>query len=132
MRLEHLDRLAASIRNQEAAARPRVPETPEAGATSFERPMDESQINPDARGQAAPRSMPRGELERIVDEANLFAVTLPQRGVVFELAEGKEGPTVQAVHPDTRQVIREMPPEEFLTFMENVRELVGLFFDQVI
>jgi len=33
---------------------------------------------------------------------------------------------------ETRQVLKRLPPEEFLAFLSRVQETMGLFFDSVV
>lgn len=136
MRLERLDKLAQSIERKRAASQPMIPEAPETGATAFRRPMDgdapgDAPIDADARGSTDPYFQRRERLKEDVENANRLAETLPKRGLLFELDYSSDEWVVIVMDPETKEVLRRMPPAEFLTFMTRVREVVGLFFDRI-
>ncbi|MDA1190546.1 MAG: flagellar protein FlaG [Candidatus Poribacteria bacterium] len=138
MRLERLDKMAQAIERRRAAARPRIPEAPDIVGIDYDRPMegegaaDDDYVDPNARRSVEPHFQREEDLERTVEEANVLAERLPQRGLLFELDYSGENHVIIVMDPDTREVHQRMSPQEFLTFMTRIREVVGLFFDRVV
>ncbi|MBT3269231.1 hypothetical protein HN371_18950 [Candidatus Poribacteria bacterium] len=130
MRMEQLDKLTASIRESEAARKPRVPASPDTGEIQYDRPLDAMHVDP-VRGAGQSPDYRREDVERGVDDANMLAQTLPQRSVVFELDIDSEEVMVLMLDKDTRQVLRRLQPGDFLSFLSRVQETMGLFFDTV-
>lgn len=131
MRMEQLDKLTHSIRESEAARKPRVPAAPETGAISYERPLDEMHVDA-VRGAHQSPGYRREDVEQGLQDANLLAEAFPERRVVFELEVDSEDVMVLMLDKETRQVLRRLLPEDFLSFLVTVRETMGLFFDTVV
>ncbi len=130
MRMEQLDKLTHSIRESEAARKPRVPASPNTGEVSYEKPLDAMHVDA-IRGSDQSPGYRREEIEQGLEEANVLGEVFPQRGVVFELEADSDDVMVLMLDKETRQLLRRLPPEEFLSFLVTVRETMGLFFDTV-
>lgn len=66
-----------------------------------------------------------------INEANALAESL-DRGINFFVDEASGLPAVKVVHKATDEVIKTIPPEEFLHFVANVKKVTGLFFDNLV
>jgi len=63
--------------------------------------------------------------EKMNQTANIF-----DRAVRFRLHEGTKEMMISVVDPNTDKVIREIPPKEFLDFIQKMKEYIGLVFDK--
>jgi len=72
----------------------------------------------------------RAEVERLVDEADQGLKVLNER-LGFQVHEDSGQLFVQVVDRQTGDVIRESPPKEFLDLMVRMREMVGVFLDEI-
>ncbi len=70
-------------------------------------------------------------LGKQVNQANALAESL-DRGINFFVDEASGLSAVKVVHNATDEVIRTIPPEEFLHFVANVKKVTGLFFDNLV
>ncbi len=131
MRMEQLDKLTSTIRESEAAKKPRVPASPDSGQIPFDRPFEAMHVDA-VRSTTHSPGYRHEDLEQGVEDANILAETLPQRRVIFELDVGSEEVMVLMLDKETRQVLKRLPPEDFLSFLARVQETMGLFFDSVV
>ncbi len=130
MRMEQLDKLTASIRESEAARKPRVPASPDTGEIQYDRPFEAMHVDA-VRGANQSPDYRREDVERGVEDANILAQTLPQKSVVFELDIDSEEVMVVMLDRETQRVLRRLHPGDFLSFLSRVQETMGLFFDTV-
>ena len=130
MRMEQLDKLTNSIRESEAARKPRVPASPDTGQIPFDRPFESTSVDAVRSATHSPEYR-RADLEQ-VEDANILAETLPQRRVIFELDVDSDEVMVLMLDKETRQVLNRLAPEGFLSFLSRVQETMGLFFDSVV
>lgn len=63
--------------------------------------------------------------EKMNQTANIF-----DRAVRFQLHEGTKEMMISVVDPNTDKVIREIPPKEFLDFIQKMKEYIGMIFDK--
>lgn len=77
---------------------------------------------------AASRQRVREEVEKAGIELNKMMERLNQR-LSFRLHEESERVMVQVVDIKTHEVVREMPPEDFLEAIAKMRKTIGLLFD---
>ena len=128
--MEQLDKLTHSIRESEAARKPRVPASPTTGETHYDRPFEAMHVDAVRGGEQSPEYR-REDVEQGLQDANILAEAFPQRRVVFELEVDSEDVMVLMLDKETRRVLRRLPPGDFLSFLVRVRETMGLFFDTV-
>lgn len=53
-----------------------------------------------------------------------------QKGILLKLHKDTERFFVQVINAETQEVLKEMPPEEFLDLIAKIRNIVGLFLDE--
>ncbi len=53
-----------------------------------------------------------------------------QKGILLKLHKDTERFFVQVINAQTQEVLKEMPPEEFLDLIAKIRNIVGLFLDE--
>ena len=99
---------AAPAATSELTAAPLEP------ATQERRPLSEP-ITSEELGQAV--------------EAFGGVVSTLNRGVRFQVDEGAGRLVAQVVDRDTNEVLRQIPPEEFLELASRLRDFVGLLLD---
>ena len=131
MRLEHLDKLAASVHSSEVAVVPRVQRTPVAGGSVFGQALFSQTSEPEARKPVESVGYRREDIERAVEDANVLAETFPDHRISFAMDDGSEELVVRVVDNMTEEVVRQVPPQEFLELVSKVQQLMGLFFDEL-
>lgn len=55
-----------------------------------------------------------------------------QKGILLKLHKETERYFVQVIDVETQEVLKELPPEEFLDLVSKIRNIVGLFLDESI
>ncbi len=53
-----------------------------------------------------------------------------QKGILLKLHKDTERFFVQVINAETQEVLKEMPPEDFLDLIAKIRNIVGLFLDE--
>ena len=129
MRLEHLDKLTASVQSHESTVTPRVPRSPVMEGSGFGQALEPDVLEPEARHAVERLAYHRENIEQAVDEANLLAETFPDHRIAFAMDDASEEVVVRVVDNETNEVVRQVPPQEFLELVAKVQQLVGLFFD---
>ena len=71
----------------------------------------------------------RNDLEEKIDDMNNIMETLEEQ-LSFELHEKTDRIMTQVVNIKTKEVIKEMPPEEMLDLAAKIHEMVGLIIDE--
>ena len=71
----------------------------------------------------------RNDLEEKIDDMNNIMETLEEQ-LSFELHEKTDRIMTQVVNIKTKEVIKEMPPEEMLDLAAKIHEMVGLLIDE--
>ena len=71
----------------------------------------------------------RDDLEEKIDDMNNIMETLEEQ-LAFELHDKTERIMTQVINIKTKEVIKEMPPEEMLDLAARVHEMVGLIIDE--
>ena len=79
---------------------------------------------------------PKGELTideqnwvRVIDKANK-AISGPNTSFEFSVHEGTKAIMVKVIDKDTKEVIRELPPEKILDMIAKMCEMAGLVVDE--
>ena len=71
----------------------------------------------------------RDELEEKIDDMNDIMETLDEK-LSFKLHDKTETIMTQIIDIQTKEVIKEMPPEEMLDLSARIHEMVGLIIDE--
>ena len=71
----------------------------------------------------------RDDLEEKIDDMNNIMETLEEQ-LSFELHDKTERIMTQVINIKTKEVIKEMPPEEMLDLSARIHEMVGLIIDE--
>lgn len=71
------------------------------------------------------------ELSNAVEDANKVVQSV-RKNLIFNLHEETERFYVEVKDIDTDEVIKELPPKEFLDMVAKIREYVGLMIDEKI
>ena len=71
------------------------------------------------------------ELIQAVEQVNK-SMDLINRSLKFQIHEETERLMVKVYDQDTGEVIKEIPPEEFLNMVAKLRESFGIFIDQYV
>lgn len=79
--------------------------------------------------QVGPSTVTERELEEAAQKLT-DAVSYVNKGIQFRIHEGTERLMVHIIDRVTQEVIKEIPPEEFLDVVANIQEYLGLLFDQ--
>lgn len=69
------------------------------------------------------------ELNKTVEEANKIVQTV-RKNLKFGVHEESNRVFVEVRDMDTNEVIKEMPPKDFLDMVARIREFVGLLLDE--
>jgi flagellar protein FlaG len=93
--------------------------------------FDADALEADGRGVVDAVTYRREDVQRAVDEANLLAETFPEQRISFALDEDSDRLVVRVIDNQTNEVVRQVPPQEFLELIAKVQQMVGLFFDEV-
>ncbi len=73
----------------------------------------------------------RKDIEKYADRLN-ETFRMFDRRLSFEIHEDTERYLVRVVDPKTDEIIREIPPEDFLDLIARIEEMVGLIIDEQI
>ena len=131
MRVEHLDRLTASVQSHESAETPRIQRSPTLMGTVFGRASDVGALESEGLRPVEAPARRREDVEQAVDDANALADTFPDHRIAFAVDGGSEQMVVRVIDNDTEEVVRQVPPQEFLEMVAKVEQMVGLFFDRL-
>ena len=71
----------------------------------------------------------RDDLEEKIDDMNNIMETLDEK-LSFELHDKTERIMTRIIDIKTKEVIKEMPPEEMLDLAARIHEMVGLIIDE--
>lgn len=71
----------------------------------------------------------REDLEEKIDDMNNIMETLDEK-LSFELHDKTDRIMTQIINVKTKEVIKEMPPEEMLDLSARIHEMVGLIIDE--
>ncbi|MGM0445230.1 MAG: flagellar protein FlaG [Bacillota bacterium] len=71
----------------------------------------------------------RQELEEKIEDMNKITETL-EENLSFKLHDETERIMVQVVNVKTKEVVKEMPPEEMLDLAAKIHKMVGLLIDE--
>ena len=71
----------------------------------------------------------RADLEEKIDDMNDIMETLDEK-LSFELHDKTERIMTRIIDIKTKEVIKEMPPEEMLDLAARIHEMVGLIIDE--
>lgn len=69
------------------------------------------------------------ELEKSAEEANKIVQTV-RKNLKFNVHEETNRVFVEVRNMETNEVIKEMPPKDFLDMLGRIREFVGLLLDE--
>ncbi|MFP4200510.1 MAG: flagellar protein FlaG [Bacillota bacterium] len=69
------------------------------------------------------------DVEEYADRLN-ETLRLFDRRLAFEIHEDTQRYLVRVVDPKTDEIIREIPPEEFLDLVARIEQMVGLIIDE--
>jgi flagellar protein FlaG len=102
-----------------------VPPSP---ATSSE--LTTTPLEPAAQEQR-PHTVPVITPEELGQAVQAFddAISTLNRGVRFHVDKSEGRLVAQVIDRDTNEVLRQIPPEEFLELASRLRDFVGLLFD---
>lgn len=81
--------------------------------------------------QNDPRKPSPEQVERSVARMNV-AAQMARTHLRFELQEDPRRMIVQVIRDDTGEVIRQIPPGDLIAMDEQMRSVLGVFFDQTI
>ncbi|MBM7854203.1 flagellar protein FlaG [Desulfohalotomaculum tongense] len=73
----------------------------------------------------------REELDKAVEQAN-ETMKLYKTSILFKIHEKSGEYYAQVINADTKEVIREVPPEWVLDLVAHIREMVGLIVDELV
>ena len=131
MRVEHLDKLTASVQSHESAATPRIQASPTVSGSGFGLASDVDSLESEGLRAVEQLAYGHDDIEQAVDDANLLADTFPDHRISFAVADGSEEVVVRVIDNETDEVVRQVPPQEFLEMVAKVEQMVGLFFDRL-
>lgn len=111
--------------NSAVSATPKIDETTAAVAKTSESDthkegQDENRENTKAENEA---------IKRFVGEIN-NKMKISNREAVFGIHEGTNRVTIKIVDKDTKEVIKELPPEKTLDMIAKVWEMAGILVDE--
>lgn len=78
--------------------------------------------------QLSPEEL-KEDLEEKIDDMNNIMETLEEQ-LSFELHDKTDRIMAQVINIETKEVIKEMPPEEMLDLAARIHEMVGLIIDE--
>lgn len=84
-----------------------------------------------AEAQNDPHKLSPEQVERAVARMNL-AAQMVRTHLKFELHEGPHRIVVKVIRDDTGEVVRQIPPGDVIEMDEQMRSMLGMFFDQKI
>jgi flagellar protein FlaG len=70
------------------------------------------------------------EIDTAVENVNNFFQTV-NRTLAFKLDEDSENMVVQVTDSETKEVVRQIPSEEFLKLAQRLEEFRGLLFEEI-
>ncbi|MCD5406711.1 MAG: flagellar protein FlaG [Desulfotomaculum sp.] len=79
----------------------------------------------------APNKVTREALESAIEQANQI-LQIYRVNLNFQLHEASGEFLVQVVNSESKEVIREIPPEWLLDMVAQIRDAVGLLVDEVV
>lgn len=101
-----------------------APAEPVPRADRVTRPAKEQEDQVQQEGQVTRRT-----LERAMEELNKATYIIDKR-LRFSIHEESERMQVFVIDNKTQEVIKEIPPEEFLNIVARIQEMVGLLLDE--
>ncbi len=103
---------------------PRTSKPVKAGGGLLGSPKNES----DAKLDAPPQTLTREQTQAVVDNVESFLKDL-NTNLSFEIHEKTGRVVVKVVERNTKEVIREISPEDMLRLQEKLQEFRGVLFD---
>ena len=101
-----------------------APAEPVPRADRVTRPAKEQEDQVQQEGQVT-----RDSLEKAIAELNK-ATDFVDKRLQFSIHEERERMQVFVIDNKTQEVIKEIPPEEFLNIVARIQEMVGLLLDE--
>lgn len=92
--------------------------------------LDSSETTPDEKGKKPQENLEAKDAKKIAEALNEYMDDL-QTNLGFSIRDDLENTVVVEIkNRKTNELIRQIPSEELLTIMENMKELTGIIFDQ--
>ena len=111
-----------------AASAGRDPDVSKVGQIKRGQPSEKDA--PTKKSVAAVRSLPAGDLSRVVEELNVFASKIATTRITFQVDAVTGESVVQVVDKETGEVIRQVPPKELLRLASQLKGATGLIFSE--
>lgn len=89
--------------------------------------MNTKEVSADGGGNASNPQAEESAIKKAVEEINKKA---KNSSAVFGIHEGTNRVTIKIVDKQTREVIKELPPEKTLDMISRVWEMAGLMVDE--
>ena len=116
------------------AATGNLPGIEEAGRVGALRPDSRPQINASAikaRNEASESKMVDSELaEKIAETMNDIVTTLDIR-IAFSVDQGSGKRVIKVINNETKEIIRQIPPDEMLKLVGQMHRIMGLLLNKV-
>jgi flagellar protein FlaG len=80
-------------------------------------------------GGIATQPLTQGQARDLVNSINAYLQQL-QTSIGFSIDDSTGTVVVKIINTDTKQVIRQIPPEDLLVLRKKMAELTGLLFDK--
>jgi flagellar protein FlaG len=77
--------------------------------------------------QASDDAIP--DIRALADELGL-SIVIRNLKLQFEVEEDARSVVVRVFDSDTKELIRQIPPEEFIEFSRHLEEMIGVLFDR--
>lgn len=89
--------------------------------------MNTKDIDADGGGQGTPEQASDSQIKKAVEEINKKA---KNQEAVFGIHEGTNKVTIKIVDKQTKEVLKEFPPDKTLDMIARVWEMAGLMVDE--
>lgn len=130
---------AQSVSTPKPAAQPKAPSVESQSNTSQEAAQVDTTVNVVAEGQSKgnaggnsseqQKQQPTNEqIKRAVEQMNKNMMAHSE--AVFGMHEGTNRVTIKIVDKDTKEVLKEFPPEKTLDMIAKVWEMAGILVDE--
>ncbi len=129
MRIQSMDaalKQTANVTHTEARPEAAVDQTklaPGSGKEATKETIQQEKYNED------PETVSEDFIKKAVDKVN-HTFEVQRRSLRFQIHERTNEVMVKVIDSDTKEVIREIPPEKLLDMFANMLELAGLFVDE--
>lgn len=84
-------------------------------------------LRPEAEDTAAQQAATNAKMKKLVEEINKKA---PNSTAIFGVHEATNRVTIKIIDKDTKEVLKEYPPEKTLDIIAKVWEMAGLMVDE--